>query len=972
MFDSSPLDNIDPDENYFGPDDLPSSSKYFTSEEYNDLVGNFNSEFTSVITYNIRSFSANQETLFTLLGSLVSYPNIIVLTETWFTDNFKFEIDGYNGYHVVREENRRSGGVSVYVSKALESQILPEISLTNNGIEICSVKVNLGLEIWYLLSIYRPHSGTPEEFLQNITEILDFPQIQNRKIMITGDLNIDLLKECPSAEDTINFFQSYHFLPKISQPTRFPTQNNVNPSLLDHIWTNSLLDHPSGIFSYDILDHCPTFFIIFCRTTKTREDPIKLTFRPYSDENFSKFVHSIVSFNWDEILSSNVHSSMKGFITKLDFFYCNSFPIKIKLISYKSYQNPWLTNVILNLIKYKNLFFKLFIDGAISREQNNLLKNRINRIVKKSKLEYYRNSFARSIGDIKKTWKLLKNLIGTTSASSTISKIIKDGIEITDPKYIAEEFNYFFNSVGNSLSANLPPSDRDPLSYLERNDHSLFLAPVTDDEISKIILGLKNKKSDLHSCSVPLLKKISLYISPILSKIINLSFQTGVFPNCLKHACITPIFKDGNKKEVNNYRPISILPTYSKIIEKAILDRLWSFIRRFNLITPQQFGFLKGSSTEKAVLNLTEYFYRNLNLGLHSIAVYVDFKKAFDSIDHTILLRKLENYGIRGVALRWFEGFLRDRSHTVKIQNSISDHKILNIGIPQGSQIAPVLFLLYINDLPNFSKIASTILFADDTTICFSNSDLSELTSICNSELEKFHSWTRSNKLTLNVSKTNCMLVSNRAEVTNCPPVILDNSPLQFKSSVKFLGVIIDNKLKFKEHIKTIKNKLSKNIGILSKVKYFVPHETLRNLYFSFLYPYLNYCVVVWGGTYATHIYPIKILQKRAIRILNNVPARTHTNPLFLQSKILKLEDNYKFRVCEYFYVNDLAENFLRSHSHNTRFRSSLIPEFQRLTGTKKSINFVGPNFWNSIPDEIKDSGSRSLFKTRLNSHLLY
>ena len=972
MINSSPLSHIDPDENYFSSDgpSIDGSVKYYSSGEYNDMIQNFNSDYVSVITYNIRSFSANEETLFTLLDSLVSYPQIIVLTETWFSEDNKFEINGYNGYHTVRSD-RRSGGVSVYVSKSLESQILSEITFIYNYIEICSVKIKLGSEYWYLLGIYRPHSGTPDEFLQCLSEILDIPEIHNKKVLITGDLNVDLLKECSSSEDLITFFQSYHFLPKISQATRFPTQNNINPTLLDHIWTNSLLDHPSGIFSYDILDHCPTFFIIFCKSCKTKDDPIKLTFRPYSDENLTKFIHSLVSFNWSELDSSDVHASMHGFITKLNFFYCKCFPIKIKFISSKAYQNPWITSEILNLIKYKNLFFKLFIQGAISKEENNLLKNKINRVIKKAKLDYYKNSFARSMKDIKKTWKLLKNLIGTTPTSCNISKIVKNGLEITNEKDIANEFNSFFNSIGNSLSTDLPPSDGNPLSYVVRNVHSIFLAPVTAEEINKIILGLNNKKSDLDSCSIPILKQISIYISPILSKIINLSFQNGVFPNCLKHACITPIFKNGNKNEINNYRPISILSPYSKIFEKCVLDRLWSFIRRFNLITPQQFGFLKGSSTEKAVLNLTEYFYRNLNLGFHSIAVYVDFKKAFDSIDHNILLQKLESYGIRGVALQWFRSFLKDRSHAVKIQNSLSHSKILNVGIPQGSQIAPVLFLLYINDLPKFSKVASTILFADDTTICFSSPDLSELTSLCNSELEKFYSWTKSNKLTLNVAKTNCMLVSNRANDANCPTILLNNSPLQFKSSVKFLGIVIDNKLNFSEHIKTIKNKLSKNVGILNRLKKFVPPETLRNLYFSLLYPYLNYCVIIWGGTFATHIHPIKILQKRAIRIINRVPALTHSNPLFLQSKILKLEDNYKFRVCEYFYVNELADNFSRTHAHDTRFYNSLVPDFQRLSSTQKSINFAGPTFWNNIPNDIKNSNSRKIFKTKLSSHIL-
>ena len=239
---------------------------------------------------------------------------------------------------------------------------------TNYSIEICSVKIRLGSEFWYFLGIYRPHSGTPEEFLQYLGEILDSPEVQNKKVLITGDINVDLLKECSSSEELINFFQSYHFLPKISQPTRFPAQNNINPSLLDHLWTNSLLDHPCGVFSYDILDHCPTFFVIFCNSPKAKDELVKLTFRPYSDENLSKFISSIVSFNWDDLISSDVHTSMQGFITKLNFLYCKSFPIKIKFISSKVYQNPWITTEILNLIKYKNLLLScLFREPFLKR-----------------------------------------------------------------------------------------------------------------------------------------------------------------------------------------------------------------------------------------------------------------------------------------------------------------------------------------------------------------------------------------------------------------------------------------------------------------------------------------------------------------------------------------------------------------------------------------------------------------------------
>ena len=326
---------------------------------------------------------------------------------------------------------------------------------------------------------------------------------------------------------------------------------------------------------------------------------------------------------------------------------------------------------------------------------------------------------------------------------------------------------------------------------------------------------------------------------------------------------------------------------------------------------------------------------------------------------------------MRGVALRWFSSFLSNRKHFVKINNSVSNQKTLNIGVPQGSLISLLLFLLYINDLPNFSSSVFPILFADDTTLCFSGPILSDLIVSCNRELSKFKTWAVANRLSLNVDKTNYMIISNRNR--NIVPCVIsiNNLPLEYKSNVKFLGVILDDNLKFNNHIKLICTKISKSIGILNSIKHFVPTELLHNLYFSFIYPYLNYCVVIWGGTFSTHLQPLRVIQKRAIRTVNKKPYLHHTNPLFFHSALLKLDDIFKLKICNYLYKNNLTITFYRHHDYGTRFANLLLPVYQRLTATQRSINFIGPSIWNLLPQDLKESPSIHSFNRRLREYFI-
>ena len=322
----------------------------------------------------------------------------------------------------------------------------------------------------------------------------------------------------------------------------------------------------------------------------------------------------------------------------------------------------------------------------------------------------------------------------------------------------------------------------------------------------------------------------------------------GIFPVCLKNARVIPIFKSGDAKSVKNYRPISMLPFLSKVFERLMSKRLNSFLTKSNILCSHQFGFRKNSCTSDAILEFLDNTYSSLDRKENILAVFLDFSKAFDTVNHEILLLKMNHLGIRGNMLSWFRSYLHNRRQKVFVAGHLSEAAEITMGVPQGSVLGPILFLLYINDMSRSSSLLKFVHFADDTTVFFANKCMKHVHSVMNEELIKVDEWLKSNRLSLNVSKTSYMLVSHNANVNDANFISIRGNILNRVNCVKFLGVLLDDKLNFTSHVNNVATKISKSIGVIRRVSHLIQSRELLNFVLcTYLFTY-NLCNINVGS----------------------------------------------------------------------------------------------------------------------------
>ena len=402
------------------------------------------------------------------------------------------------------------------------------------------------------------------------------------------------------------------------------------------------------------------------------------------------------------------------------------------------------------------------------------------------------------------------------------------------------------------------------------------------------------------------------------------------------------------------------------------------FIETQNILYTKQFGFRQKYSTTQALLSITNKIQKAVDDGTYSCGIFLDFSKAFDTVNHNILIMKLDHYGFRGIVKKWFCSYLNERKQFVSIGNAISNYKQISCGVPQGSVLGPLLFLLYINDFNNSSNQLDFHLFADDSNLFYAHKSLSELETTVNNELQEVFSWLCANKLSLNIEKSNYVIFRPPQKSVNYSINLkINNQTLMHENSIKYLGIMIDSHLNWKSQVCYISKKIKRNIGILSKIRHYVNLKTLTNLYYSLTYPFLIYGITAWGNTYKSTLTPIITLQKRVLRIITFSNYNDHSIPLFKAIEIIKFEDiiflHNAIFMCD-FHSGTLPPAFSnyftavnKRHKYNTRLASKssfVLPQIRTNYG-KFSIKFQGAKIWNSLSEETK-SLHRLAFKKTL------
>ena len=992
----------------FENNDLSSStvnSKYYNIKELNSLKPDKLSSF-GLLHVNIASLDAHIDDLRTVLSRSKFNFDIIGISEHKIKKDShasnNIQIIGYNEFEF-EPTGTTHGGTGFYIKQGLNYKIRDELNVNIPGqFEAIFAEIILPDRKNLIVGCLYRHPTSPvsvRDFTsEHMEPLLTKISKEKKEIVLMGDFNVDLLKTSSnnSAGEFFNNLSTHFLTPYVLQPTRLKSK-----TLIDNIFLNSLeYQSISGNLLIEIADHLTQFVILegFAKKIKLAEANIyKRDKSNFSEREFEETV--INGTNWENVCAGGIQS----FYEKITYHLDEMAPLKkVTLKEQRLMLKPWISRDILDKCKNRDKLLNDMRKENDPIEKNELkkkyksLRNCINEEKRQGKKEHSKAQFEKNKNKARDIWKGIRSLVNIKASKTSSIKLMDENSNlISDPTNIANIFNDHYSTIGLKVQQKIPNQIGDYRSYLRKLRHdgkpyinpdgsSFFLCPTVPPEISKIIDGLDiHKSTGPYGIPIFLLKTFKMFFSHWLSKLVNACFEKGFFPDILKTAKVIPLHKKDSKLHHLNYRPISLLSVFSKIYEKLIYSRIYAYLVKCDLIFSKQFGFRSGFSTNHAIISITEYIRNLLDQGEFVCGVFIDLEKAFDTVHHDILCDKLKYYGLRGKVNDLLKSYLSNRKQFVTINGFDSEVKDINCGVPQGSSLGPLLFLLYINDFRLCLEKTSCGHFADDTFLIYNSKKLKTIETVINTELKQVIKWLGLNKLSLNTAKTELIFFHSKRRTINYDLISIKFNGLKLVpvDHVKYLGMYLDSYLSWEYHIHELSKKLSRANGILSKLRYNSPLEVCLQVYYSIFYSHLIYGCNVWGLTTEENIHKIEMLQKKCIRIMTFSDFTAHTNDIFKELNIIKVKDVIKMhqlRVSFDFLNNllpsDLMSLFQRSSDvhPNLDLNSSVnnllyIPQVITTTYGIKSIKYHCAKLWNEFfktgKIQVKDAQEK-------NSHI--
>lgn len=961
------------------------------------VTSNHNKTNLLCMHLNIRSLIKNFAALEQCIHSSKRCIDIVVITEANISDSLSciYTIDGYQ-MHTELRKKQRGGGIIIYIHNK------HKFTITINKTQHCeSVLLNFEPQrnlLVTLCAVYRPPRTSKHLFIDELRNVLKNID-SNNELLLIGDINIDLQNNSPIKHKYNCMLYGCGLVCGISQYTRIEMlKNKITQTCIDHIYARfRTQDVYTATLCTKLADHRAIAFActgdVFPQTNIRGEQKYKLCFDQLQLERF------LSEIEWEQINDMTCPNLIYNFMkNKINNCYKKA-QIRIKLSrNPKKENNKWISNKIVQACEYRDTLFSEWLkdtNNMIIRQKYNKARNFANKMILKSKNNYTIREINLNRNNPRNLWNLLNKLTGRIRSS--VDKVLLEAFESNSVKPV-DIANQFAKTISNSVRNIMPQCHK---NILDKNQYSnpakvsMLFKKANADRVQKIIHSLnKNKAPGVDCIRAMDIKLISSRIAFAIARLINTSVLTGKYPDELKVGIVRPIFKKGSKNNYDNYRPITILSTIDKIIEKYISCQIHKHFNINNILTKKQYGFQPHKSTTQLLSAFTNSVNEHLNSKKHVLIVFIDYSKAFDTIRHNVLIERLDECGVRGSLLKWCENYLSKRYYSVKVGEAYSDKMLVNDGTAQGSVIGPLHFLTYVNNVTNVIKKSELYLFADDTCLLSAHEDVNIALESLQIDFCNLMNWSHDAGLVFNANKTKLMYVSssqNRksseelrliAHEHQCLHTIKENSTscrcpyIALVDSHKYLGLTIDSRMKWTEHIDFVSNKLKAILAKFSIIKYRIPYHTLRNLYISLGESIIAYGLTSYGLTCKGNLDKIYGMQLRILKTI--VPTKIKLKykddncGLFHHCNILPVHEKLKYMLLvEHFFDKNLQDTYSGDIvTRNVYNKKLVLPCHQNLYG-KNRLKYIIPYLINEIPKDIKSSLDDKNIKHKLKTHLL-